>query len=805
MSSLEYMNKIIKTIDLIELQFTKFHNQMPPLNNKGFNKLDDWQIKVIQNIDNNISTIINAPTSAGKTVLSGYVATKGRVLYIVPTDALAWQMSSYLGGILDLNIPIITDTYQTLNSRDNMIDLLNKSNIIVGTTEILVDYLPFMKNNFNWLVFDEIHMIGKNEGSAMEYILKLLPNIPFLALSATIGNLNDFASWLSIVTKINIDKIVCNKRFYNFQKFYYNNENNSLNSIHPLGLVDAKDFIDKSILNKQLDPTPPSTWDLTLKLKSKFELKDLDPYIYFKIDQRIELNETIIYFNKLIEFMINNYNKDIEDILNNYKLENLLTANIDLVKLAFNLKNNNKTPAIIFHKNTLACMKMIFDFSKNIDNLENLKYPKLYSERLKLLKNNKNLEKKVEVKEEQTKKSFKNMFLEGNDEISNIQSISLQEPHEDFILNNNQYFTEDTVEGWVKDLKNYFPNTGECYHFIIKLLWRGVGIYVKGLPDAYLRIVQSLACKKQLAIVISDESLVFGISMPFRSVVLINDNKYSDNLDSMLYHQMIGRAGRRGLDREGNIIFAGFNWERIKTLTTHKQPNITGLNKINYSIDHVNLLSKLNNTNQDWNIIKQNKLFDYYIKYQDLTDINNTDCILTPNDNKLTDINHLYLNWKFRYSNEGIIISEIFPFIKKAFDYKDYKLEVNQVNLAHFLCQFIGIEKAENNQILEEYELLKIHPFNTIYDILKNKNIILFKNIDDRLFKSIESNNLVDNENNLRQRLFEFGQKLKIVQHYCFYSKIINLTKLFGKLLTRIWWIYHSSSPIMKPYYNFYN
>jgi len=60
------MDEIIDNLDLIKLQFTKFYNQMPPLNQKGFREFDDWQKETINNINNNKSTIICAPTSAGK-------------------------------------------------------------------------------------------------------------------------------------------------------------------------------------------------------------------------------------------------------------------------------------------------------------------------------------------------------------------------------------------------------------------------------------------------------------------------------------------------------------------------------------------------------------------------------------------------------------------------------------------------------------------------------------------------------------------------------------------------------------------
>ena len=40
-------------------------------------------------------------------------------------------------------------------------------------------------NNFkvDWLLLDEIHMIGKNEGYDMEQILKLYNNVPFRFIS----------------------------------------------------------------------------------------------------------------------------------------------------------------------------------------------------------------------------------------------------------------------------------------------------------------------------------------------------------------------------------------------------------------------------------------------------------------------------------------------------------------------------------------------------------------------------------------------------------------------------------------------
>lgn len=833
------MNQIVETMDIIKLQFTKFHSQMPPLNINGFKKFDEWQVNVIQYMDTaNTSIVVRAPTSAGKSVLSGYATTKGKVLYVVPTDALAWQMSAFIGNILGTNVPIVTVTYQSSPSRDDMIELLNHAPAIVGTADSIVDFLPFIKNDFKWIVLDEVHMIGKPEGSAMEHIVKVLSNVPVLALSATIGNTDELVDWFQSLTSINsVKKVTCDKRFFNLQRFYYEPETNGLVCLHPLALVDESQIADKSICNKSLQPTPPNAWDLAMKLKEKFDLGALDPYVLFSRDKRIELDDANSWFYKLIEFVANKYETDrdlIMSIIDQYKQEGLKSSPVDLIKLAFKLKSEDKTPAIIFQKNTIACLRLAREFAKNIENLEQETYPKLVNQRLKEAKIAHRLEKKLKCnnddegkkkQEGNSRKEMKQMMgkiklkKDGygvssvpKEEETIINVPSIQEPHPDFNLNPSQYFNENVLEEWVKNLKKYFPNTGEYYHFMIKLLWRGVGVYAKGLPDPYLRLVQSLACQKQLAIVFSDQSLVFGVSMPFRTVVVIRDEKLEDDLDPMMFHQMSGRAGRRGLDKEGNVVFAGYSWNRIKDLSISEAPIVKGVSSAIYTIPHANQLSKLFDTNQNWDSTCK-KFLDKTVDEEDsenfLHDITTNysggwKFAMIPDN-----VNHLHMNWKLRYSDESLLASLLIPYLRMGFEAKDHTQENNQVELAHFICRFISIKSTTNPEYaLADPDLLANYPYNQLLSQITDLQIDLPNMIDNRLFMSIRQNSVVklqteDATDELRHRLMDLSDKIKHIQHFCFHSKIRGLSRILGKLLTRIWWIYHSSSPIMKPIYMF--
>jgi superfamily II DNA or RNA helicase len=830
---IKQMEAIVSKLNLIELQFTRFHSQMPPLNIHGFHKLDEWQVHVISNIDSNKSTIVNAFTSAGKSVLSGYVTTKGRALYVVPTDALAWQMSAYIGGIIEKNVPIITRTYQTNPSRDKMIDILNLSQAIVGTADSIVDYLPFMNTNFKWLVFDEIHMIGKPEGSAMEHIIKVVPNVPILALSATIGNTDEIVEWFRQISPSQpIEKVVCTKRFFNLQRFYYDSITDELKWLHPLALIDESQIADGSLLSKSLQPTPPNAWDLAMKLMNKYDIGNLNPNIYFSTISRIELTDAYNYFIELIKFIVLTYQTDSEgimEIVNQYKHEALSSTSTNLIKLAFKLKSMDKTPAIFFQKNTLACLRMAREFAKNIEAIEDEKNPRLMQERLKAIKAAHRIEKKQKDDDGDSSKKISNSRKEMKQMLGgvklkkagyhdthvvvsttqHVEVTALQEPHPDFILNQQQYFTENVVEGWVRDLKKYFPNTGDYYHFLIKLLWRGVGVYAKGLPDPYLRLVQTLACQKHLGIVFSDQSLVFGVSMPFRTVVVVRDEKNEDDLDAMLFHQMSGRAGRRGLDKEGNVVFAGYSWARIKELSISDPPIVVGAANSIQTIPHGNKLSEIYKTSQSWENTCKNFLDKSY------TDEDGIEFVEGIKSNYLDtwkfgfvpdDVNHLFMNWKLRYDEDCLISSLLLPYLNRAFIGKDHTQENNQVELAHFLCRFISTKETSNQTLaLEDPEILKIEPYCTISYILEQCQIDIPMLIDNRIFMSIRQNSIIksmseDETDVLRHELLEFGEKIKNIQHYCFHKNIAGLSKILGKLLTRIWWIYHTSSPLMKPF-----
>ena len=848
-----------KSFDVHELQFIKLHRFMPPLGKTGFVKLDDFQLETVHAIDSGYDCIVSAPTSSGKSVLSGYLLTKSykRILIIVPTTPLAWQLDAYATKVYGDDIPIVTKSYKSIPKRDEMIELIMRRNGLVGTSDAVLDLLPLLiKNgvNFDAIIVDEVHMLGNSDCSDMELVLKYLmgrENKPqLLCLSATIGNIDYLKNWIETISdNRSVVKIInCDKRFFNLQKFYYEINDKSetgglTNRIHPLTMVSVDEFKDKSILEKNLYPTPPDTWHLYEKVKNiNLDLGNKDPYVKYDKKHCITLDESNELFNDLIKLLVDNISDQrVIDLLNKFSDNSFGRTNPRPIDIAFTLKKESKCPCLFFVRDTAKCKRLAKKLSDDVIEMQDKKYPNYYKEKMKKIKSNKGYLKKMDKKASSQKnyghdfdkKKKKEMMKEDKNVDDNYEEVSLNEPHHDFILNNQQKFREVNVEEWANSLNKYFRKEGDNYNYVIDLLWRGIGVYATGLPDPYLRLVQKLSSQGDLALVISDKQLVFGVSMPFRSVVIYDD----DELDPLWVKQMEGRAGRRGLDKEGCVIYAGFSWNRIKELCVSKIPDIENSDTRVYTLDHAIQLSgddnwnrvKVNNFSNEvsdeeslehyrdisdnlsngWNfVIRQLSPLYNYKTYSDYVKDNTGSEVISNSRfdalRKVDDDNNNfnYMMWRLRNSEYSYIIAYLIAFLEKAFNNCKPDEKNNQIELANILLKYIlnyDVEENEDNKMPEVPKFME-EPFCNLRESMLERDLDVFEYCDRTLFNCIRENRVSyqgsdEKTDDVRDRLLKFAEILIIIQHYFRHCRKKTMTILFSKLITRIRHMYNDSSP----------
>ncbi len=91
-----------------------------------------------------------------------------------------------------------------------------------------------------------------------------------------------------------------------------------------------------------------------------------------------------------------------------------------------------------------------------------------------------------------------------------------------------------------------------------RFLSHGVGIHHAGLLPKYRLLVEQLAQQGLLRVIFGTDTLGVGVNVPIRTVVLNKLSKFDGEKVGVLrareFHQIAGRAGRKGFDERGRVV-----------------------------------------------------------------------------------------------------------------------------------------------------------------------------------------------------------------------------------------------------------
>jgi len=145
-----------------------------------------------------------------------------------------------------------------------------------------------------------------------------------------------------------------------------------------------------------------------------------------------------------------------------------------------------------------------------------------------------------------------------------------------FIKQTNAVHIEDR-EYWIDRIKVENPTV----KILVRGLERGIAVHHDALPIQYRTAVEALFRAGHLRVVISTGTLSLGINMPCKTVVFAGDYP---SLNPLTFQQMSGRAGRRGYDDFGDIVFFGIPKHRVFSLVSGAVTTLVGSQPITPSI-----------------------------------------------------------------------------------------------------------------------------------------------------------------------------------------------------------------------------
>ncbi|CAI6100134.1 unnamed protein product [Clonostachys chloroleuca] len=482
------------------------------------------------------------------------------------------------------------------------------------------------------IIFDEVHCIGQNEDGVVWEQLLLLAPCPIIALSATIGNPGEFQDWLQ-ATQVKKGRkmklVVHNVRYSDLRKFIYKPSKDftfqGLRKIRKLpvpGLDEGPQLCQnlKFIhpIAALIDRNRGALGDLSLEARDCFILwtelgKTLsnDDMRKYEIDGPAKALPTVItksdvrkWEESLKSRLLHLIQQDpsaFERLKSKLgqalevepSMQDPVTISSEpmnhkeaLFELACDLHQQDALPALAFSYDRTECEKQVQHVVKKLEEAENVwkeSSPEWRRTMDRYQAWQRGNEKRSGNESKKTKASQKTKNKDGDaDKLSKMDIVQSEasvelSPWECFDPDGplDQFSFADKLKLQLSELNEHLGKLKDenLKRWMMEALRRGVGVHHAGINRRYRQIVEILFRKGYLRLVIATGTLALGINMPCKTVVFSGDSIF---LTAQNYRQASGRAGRRGFDLLGNVVFNGIPKERVYEIMSSRLPDLRG-------------------------------------------------------------------------------------------------------------------------------------------------------------------------------------------------------------------------------------
>ncbi len=276
----------------------------------------------------------------------------------------------------------------------------------------------------------------------------------------------------------------------------------------------------------------------------------------------------------------------------------------------------------------------------------------------------------------------------------------------------------DTFNKYMLPYKEVYEQL-PMYYTLYDLLLKGVAFHHSGMVPILKEIVEILFGAGLIKVLIATETFAVGVNMPTKTVLFPSLEKYDNNglryLNHAEYMQMSGRAGRRGLDKVGNVIICpSMNLPEdivLNNILNGKSPKVESQFVPTYQFVLKQIYSIKNESNKCDEI---NKFLEHSY-YMD----GHSKVILQLLQKKMK-LEEQYKKMELEIINQNQISSV---------DLNEYNRLYNKLNGNANLGAFFVIKEKDKKKIMKDIETIKkkyINPsFETLYKKYEEKENIL--------------------------------------------------------------------------------
>jgi hypothetical protein len=464
-----------------------------------------------------------------------------------------------------------------------------------------------------YVILDEIHTIGQQEGGAVWEQILLLSPCPVIGLSATVGAPERFNEWLESVQKAGgfQHKFVhYPHRYSHLRKFYYNihekprgtfqslstyKTTERMRFLHPLSILSssarslpsdlALEAVDALNLYRALSTCtalPPST------------LVALDPVVFFSSGKLLQQNDVIRYEEALKQHLapllssfdsqdsetpLSRVITQLQDDILSRVPDRALNSQPDrvvsgrnLIHLVADLHAQGDLPGIFFSFDRSDCEHMAQILDDELETLEDKWRENSPEWKRKMAQYDAYLQGAKE-RERKVARASKHKADEEDKRADTSEwqaSFRPDDPLPDFsFAGQSTSYTASELDEDIAYLVRRNPSPPD---WALKCLRRGIAVHHSGMSKGYRSLVESLFRRGFLRVIFATGTLALGINAPTKTSIFCGDSPF---LTALMYRQCAGRAGRRGYDTLGKVVFYAIPMSRVQRLVLSKLPSLS--------------------------------------------------------------------------------------------------------------------------------------------------------------------------------------------------------------------------------------
>lgn len=502
---------------------------------------------ILDSLDNNKSVVVRSGAGTGKTMLSMYLAMKmkkagKKTVFIAPNKPLCTEASLFVCN-QGLKLSVGNEEFFSWNE-------MLQADVMICTVRVFLRMLlfpcqPGMMDTIGAIVFDEFPWITHNRVAELSVVLMTAASRGWTIMSLSATLTDEMKDLLVSITDTDFLESKTSVRPKDLALYEFKDgcmKPISTSSTYTRRLLDQEDYLPCALRFPITYPEFKTLFDQSVKAPDGFNYRRALPRD--KVVDAIDLTKFAIQQARATDRVMTEESSSCSRSTDSSSSEIPAPSPHEVWEVVQLLEKQNMLPVILFHTDRDKLDEYNEYITQKLE--EHFKPRELTKAEQKRLK-------EIEKLKDEAEKAKARAELGSTSKPRVYGSMGITELAE--------IFPHRSKNGELVLKRRGTRVLNSPYYSGLKY---GLGLHHHGISADVRNAVESGLRLQYLKVCLCDGTLALGLNMPVKTVAIICGGNSSQSPDDIV--QSVGRAGRWGLDFQGQVVFIGQNERTLNKL-----------------------------------------------------------------------------------------------------------------------------------------------------------------------------------------------------------------------------------------------